>query len=367
MECKTGIVHLGRTTGHLSAGRGEWQSIVFTLSIADHSRPLLILTDYFHATRLQLYSTTQGQKKVAKCKHRDLILQALDLVSHRTAPTYVYWVKPHQGFTPNKVADHYAKLALRLPFSPPKPSSARPGNWFYHGLPLILPAALPLLDITNLHHPPNLDGLHTDRINMYFSSLPLLHFPNPKLVTHMHGRVNWSPLIFSWWHDYKDNHFCRLCSTTTHPTDVFSCLSKCEKLRDLTATALAGGYEELSPSILLWHCTASPDDHRDFTRCLVSNSLIDHLLSNRQLARFEVLRKAYKSKYLRILASLAKVAHELPLSPTPGGALLNTPVPLHPNLTQDSARQAAISSPKPHHQPAAYKKHSTLHISYTSS
>ena len=66
------------------------------------SSPLLILTDYPHASCLKQYISERGKKRVDKSKHRDLIWQALTLLSQRTAPTNLAWVKSHTGILPRQ-------------------------------------------------------------------------------------------------------------------------------------------------------------------------------------------------------------------------------------------------------------------------
>ena len=329
-DCKSGNVHMGRTTGHLSASRGEWMAIVFALSHSSKDKPLLIHTDHhvYHASCLMDYIANRSRKQTSKMKHRDLIREALRLYDSRTATTQLVWVKSHMDNLPNTVADHFAKLACQLPFCPPKPSASHPGKWFLRGVPLLLPDMAPLLDITEEHHPEIPDALksvHPATINMYLSSLPLLANPNPKLVTYMHGRVTWP--LFGWWHTYKVNGHCHLCGTDSHPTDVLSSLSQCCKLRSLAETALCNGYKHLASSIQDWLNVASDTDRRDFFRNLVPRSLVDHLHKIRRTAEFTKLRKTYK--FLPIMAFLRISAEDL-YTPTDGTPNPSTTTTMNP-------------------------------------
>jgi len=59
----------GRTTGLLTASRGEWLSILHSIKWADAiNKLLLILTDHYHAV-----ATATTQSDISKCQHRDLL------------------------------------------------------------------------------------------------------------------------------------------------------------------------------------------------------------------------------------------------------------------------------------------------------
>ena len=310
VNCTTGQAYLGRTTGHNSSARGEWQSIVYTLSIADPDKPLLILTDYFQATLLPIYS--KSTIRSSKNLHRDLIWEAIRLLLLRKAWTTICWVKGHAGIQPNVVADKFAKMACSLPFVPPKPDPANPSLWILHALPLVLPTASPLLRFREAHHSEPTASLHLDTINVRLSSLPLYHRPNPKLVAHMHGRVNWNPEVFSFWHEHNTIKTCKLCDSQ-HATDVFSSLCHCPALAPFASTALCKGYARLAPLITTWHTRASAGDRRNFARHLVPRTLQLHITRHKKLKEFISARKAHP--YLTIMVDIRTEAQRL--SPQP--------------------------------------------------
>ena len=309
LDCKLGMAFLGRTTGHLSGGRGIWQAILFTISQAERTKPLLILTNSQHATCLYEYTTDRGRKRVTKCKHRDLIWKILNSLALRLATTHIVWVKSKARIIPHVLAEEHSRTAMSLPLIPPRPSKHSPEVWIRNGLPIELPAASPLLDITELHHPPDLSVLNLKHVNLYLSSLNLLSNPSPKLVTYMHGRVNWTN--FAWWFDYKTPRLCLLCGESTHATDVMTSLSQCRRLKEISASALCDGYKTLGPSILQWVLSSSQEDRRMFTRDLVPDSLADHLRKHKQMSDFKKARQPRAYTYLNIMNKLYCVAQDM--------------------------------------------------------
>ena len=317
LDCKTGTAYLGRTTGHVSASRGIWQALLFTLSEAKRNEPLLIFTNSYHATCLQEYTTDRGRKKSAKCKHRDLIWKALKALALRQSSTRIIWVKSQAKIIPHVMATTLARTAMSLPLIPPKPSYQYPAIWIRNGITLELPAASPLLDITEQHHPPDLTVLHLKHVNLHLSALNLLSNPSPKLVIHMHGRVNWAN--FAWWYEYQTPRLCCFCGESTHATDVMTSLSQCKRLREIAATALCAGYKKLGPSISDWLLTSNPEERRNFTRDLVPDSLTDHLHERKQMPDFLKARREYK--YLAIMHNIHdqvdKLFQRIPPEPDP--------------------------------------------------
>ena len=344
LDCKNGVAFLGRTTGHIANDRGKWQAILFTLSHADPTTPLLILTNHYHATCLHEYKTDRGKKNITKCQHRDLIWKCLDALTQRKSLTRIVWVKSAKpAVIPLAMAGHFAKTASRLPFIPPRPSSHLPGMWILNGLPLELPAASPLLDLTAHHHPPNLTSLRLKHVNLYLSSINLISNPSPKLVTHMHGRVNWEN--FAWWYEYEIIRQCPLCGEQ-HATDVFSSLSQCRRLWDITATALCDGYKQLGPSILSWLQSSNLEDRRNFTKDLVPHTLVHHICEHNQMKDFIKARKGYK--YLGIINKLYCVAQDIieqlpPVQDAPSPSTSSLPS-MTPSSLEAAAAESASSS-----------------------
>ena len=198
---------------------------------------------------------------------------------------------------------------MSLPLIPPRPSQRSPEVWIRNGLPLDLPAASPTLDITELYHPCDPSVLHLKHINLHLSSLNLLSHPSPKLVTYMHGRVNWTN--FAWWYENKTPQMCRLCGTSTHATDVMTSLSQCTRIQETSIKALCAGYKALGASVLQWAQTCNPLDRRNFTRNLIPDSLADHLLQHKQVPTFLKARKPSSYHYLRIMHTLYCLSQDM--------------------------------------------------------
>ena len=96
LNLKTGKVVMGRTTGDLSAGRGEWLALLHALEDSSEKKDVIILTDYFQATVLEDYA--KNANVLSKCKHRDLIAQAAHILRNRPKDsTHICRVKGHAG------------------------------------------------------------------------------------------------------------------------------------------------------------------------------------------------------------------------------------------------------------------------------
>jgi len=230
VNMRTGLIHLGRTTGLPTPARGEWQAILQVLTLSDPSKPLVrILTDYYHAMALTS-SYLQQPNRIAKSLHKDLISQCLDIVNARK-PTYtkVCWIKGHPGhglgINGNTIADEYARKATKLPLQTVPPT--RPEDWQQIGLPLILPAANRLIQFDRSHKEVITD-LHPESIHLHLSALPLLSHPDLAVIKYMHGRA--CMRSFAFWNQYKNEVFHHVCKQL-HPLDLLSAIAFCPKLQ----------------------------------------------------------------------------------------------------------------------------------------